>query len=89
MARRTSTQRSTQPQLSPAAAAGLFQEHSVVTLFSGLELEDGRMLPPGAAGAVVGIWKKGAAYEVEFNEPFHAVVTIPAEALRQAGRASG
>lgn len=59
-----------------------------MTLSSGVLLEDGRMLPPGAAGAVVGIWRKGVAYEVEFNEPFHAVVTVPAEGLRHAGRAS-
>lgn len=53
-----------------------------------MRLDDGRVLPPGAAGAVVGIWKDGAAYEVEFGEPFHAVVTVPGAKLRQAGRAS-
>ncbi|HEX8165624.1 MAG TPA: hypothetical protein VF601_07530 [Beijerinckiaceae bacterium] len=59
----------------------------MVFLLSGVELEDGRRLPPRAEGAVVGIWADGAAYEVEFDKPFHAVVTVPAKKLRQAERA--
>jgi len=53
-----------------------------------MRLADARVLPPGAEGVVVGIWRDGAAYEVEFDEPFHAVVTVPVANLRQAGRAS-
>jgi len=52
-------------------------EHAIVTLSSDARLEDGRLLPRGAAGAIVGIWRDGAAYEVEFREPFHAVATVP------------
>jgi hypothetical protein len=70
------------------AARARFAEHSIVTLSSDMRLDDGRVLPPGATGAVVGIWQDGAAYEVEFNEPFHAVVTVPGASLRHAGRAS-
>jgi hypothetical protein len=86
MSRRTLA-RPSAPRSHATAASGAFEEHSVVRLFSGVTLEDGRVLPRGAAGAVVGIWRKGAAYEVEFNEPFHAVVTVPAEDLRPAGKA--
>jgi hypothetical protein len=57
-----------------------FAEHSIVTLSSDMRLDDGRVLPSGAKGAVVGIWR--------VDEPFHAVVTVPVANLRQAGRAS-
>jgi hypothetical protein len=63
-----------------------FPEHSMVALLSGFTLEDGRLLPPKAEGAVVGVWADGEAYEVEFDNPFHAVVTVPAAKLRQAER---
>lgn len=56
-------------------------EHSLAKLASPLDLPDGRTLPSGAAGAVVGIWAKGKAYEVEFLKPVHAVVTVPASVL--------
>lgn len=59
-------------------------EHSVATLSSTFDLDDGRTLPAGSAGAVVGIWGEGKAYEVEFMEPFHAVVTVPARRLSDA-----
>jgi len=56
-------------------------EHSVAKLSHSVTLGDGRTLPAGSAGAIVGIWGEGKAYEVEFLEPFHAVVTVPADAL--------
>ena len=63
-------------------------EHSVVKLASKLTLDDGRILPSGAKGAIVGIWADGAAYEVEFSEPFHAVVTVSGPNLSLARKAS-
>jgi hypothetical protein len=59
-------------------------EHSLAALASPLDLDDGRTLPAGAAGSVVGIWAEGKAYEVEFVKPFHAVVTVPAHKLLPA-----
>lgn len=56
-------------------------EHSMVDLSGGLTLKDGRILPPGARGAVVFVHGGGEAYEVEFIEPFHVVETVPAALL--------
>ena len=42
----------------------------------------GRDLPAGAHGTIVGVWRNGAAYEVEFTEPFACLVTLPAKSLR-------
>jgi len=53
----------------------------LVRLSSRFDLADGRTLPAGAVGAVVGIWASGAAYEVEFSEPFHVVATVEASEL--------
>jgi hypothetical protein len=64
----------------------VWAEHDVVSLSSPIQVNDGRSLPKGSVGAVVGIWKGGAAYEVEFNQPFHAVVTVPAPKLAQPPR---
>ena len=58
----------------------------MVALLSGFTLEDGRLLPPKAEGAVVGIWADGEAYEIEFEKPFHAVATVPAAKLRSLER---
>jgi type III restriction enzyme len=41
----------------------------------------GRELPAGARGTVVGVWRGGRAYEVEFTEPFASLVTVQAEGL--------
>jgi hypothetical protein len=41
----------------------------------------GRPLPQGTAGTVVAAYKDGLAYEVEFEQPFHAVVTLRADDL--------
>lgn len=37
---------------------------------------DGGVLPEGTRGIVVHAYRGGAGYEVEFAEPFHAVVTV-------------
>jgi Domain of unknown function (DUF4926) len=41
----------------------------------------GRDLPAGAHGTVVGVWRDGAAYEVEFSQPFPCLVTVRAASL--------
>ena len=59
-----------------------FEEHSIITLLSSLPL-DGQVLPKGATGTVVAVYKSGVAYEVEFFEPFHIVATVPPEKIAQ------
>lgn len=44
---------------------------------------DGKVLPEGAKGAVVHAYRGGAGYEVEFDEPFHCVVTVGRDDIRQ------
>ena len=55
-------------------------EHAMVSLNAPLAADEG-ILPKGARGTVVAVYKGGAAYEVEFREPFHSVVTVMPEAL--------
>jgi hypothetical protein len=62
----------------------VFVEHSMVRLSRACDTDDGRTLPAGASGAVVGIWREGLAYEVEFSDPFHAVVTLRPQQLQAA-----
>jgi hypothetical protein len=81
-----SIRRATEKMLSSSDALRPFPEHSIVALLSGFTLEDGRLLPPKTEGTVVGVWANGEAYEVEFDKPFHAVVTIPAAKLRSTER---
>ena len=54
-----------------------FAELSVVALTRAVEIE-GQLLPAGALGTVVAAYGDGNGYEVEFERPFHAVVTLQA-----------
>ena len=54
-----------------------FAELSVVALTRAVEVE-GQSLPEGALGTVVAAYGDGVGYEVEFERPFHAVVTLQA-----------
>jgi hypothetical protein len=51
-----------------------FADLSVVSLIRAIEV-DGRTMPRGAIGTVVGVYGNGG-YEVEFMLPFHAVLTL-------------
>jgi hypothetical protein len=57
-------------------------ELSIVALRHAHE-HDGKVLPEGAKGAVVHAYRGGAGYEVEFDEPFHCVVTVGRDDIRQ------
>ena len=50
-------------------------ELSVVTLARNIAMGAGN-LPKGALGTIVHVYDRGKAYEVEFEIPFHAVVTL-------------
>lgn len=62
---------------SPAAPVRRFAELSVVALTHTVEV-GGQWLPSGSKGTVVAAYADGVGYEVEFEQPFHAVVTLSA-----------
>lgn len=57
-------------------------ELSIVALRRSCE-HDGKILPEGTTGAVVHAYRDGAGYEVEFDKPFHCVVTIGRDDIRR------
>jgi hypothetical protein len=58
-------------------------ELSIVSLRHSQECKGG-VLPEGAKGAVVHAYRGGAGYEVEFEKPFHCVVTVRRDDIRPA-----
>ncbi|WP_245524351.1 hypothetical protein [Methylobacterium nonmethylotrophicum] len=42
---------------------------------------DGDAIPAGTEGTIVGIWRDGAACEVEFAQPPGALATVAADGL--------
>ncbi len=58
------------------------RDHDRVRLLAPLTLE-GRFIPEGATGSVVMTYEAGAAFEVEFTAPIHAVVGVPREHLQR------
>lgn len=56
----------------------------MAVLTASITLSDGRTLPAGSRGAIVLVYENGAAYEVEFSNPFRAVVTLEADKLKEA-----
>ncbi len=59
-------------------------ELSRVALTAPQPAEDGRMLPEGSEGTIVGTWARGEAYEVEFAAPVVGNCTVSADLLRAA-----
>jgi hypothetical protein len=64
----------------PARNGPAFPELSTVRLTRDVAVK-GRILPNGARGTVVAAYSDGIGYEVEFETPFHAVVTLEAGTL--------
>ena len=56
-------------------------ELGLVALRKSREYE-GRALPEGTTGTVVFAYRDGVAYEVEFDEPFHCVLTPSRDEIR-------
>ncbi|MGU3286341.1 DUF4926 domain-containing protein [Methylobacterium mesophilicum] len=48
--------------------------------------DDGVTMEPGTEGTIVGIWRDGEAYEVEFARPMGALATVEASDLRLVKR---
>ena len=68
-------------------ASERFEELDVVALREPFALSRDASLPRGARGTVVGVWGGGQAYEVEFTEPFTALVTLRPSQVRRAATA--
>ncbi len=65
------------PHQSNPTAPHRFAELSVVALTRVIQAEEGS-LPAGARGTVAAAYGDGEGYAVEFEHPFHTVVTFEA-----------
>lgn len=57
-----------------------------VVLIADAVTDGGDSVAAGTEGTVVGVWRDGAAYEVEFAEPEGALATIEAGQLLRVAR---
>lgn len=58
-----------------------FNELDCVRLLrSSIDMDD-KLVPAGSVGTIVAVWGGGEAFEVEFVEPFQALVTVRVEDL--------
>jgi len=58
-----------------------------VALTSAATSDDGDVLPLGTEGTIVGVYRGGEAYVVEFLTPLGALATVRPEAIRLVERA--
>jgi hypothetical protein len=63
-----------------------FRDLDDVALLAPVTLDDGSTIPVGCEGTVVGVWRGGEAFFVEFPEPEGAVATVRPQDLRRVGR---
>ena len=68
--------------MEPSAHQDVLQELTLVRLAKAVSTE-GKLLPTGTKGTIVGRYSDDLGYEVEIFEPFHAVVTLGRDALEQ------
>lgn len=57
-----------------------------VTLAVIVHSDEGKPIPEGSRGTVVGVWGEGESFEVEFSEPFHALATVELSAIAHSHR---
>ena len=69
-----------QPRVQTDVSPTIFAELSSVSLIDALEVDEGT-LPAGSRGTIVAAYADRLGYEVEFDHPFHALVTLSARAL--------
>ncbi len=60
---------------------GAIHELDLVTLSAAVRTDEGVIVPEGVTGAVVAIWAKGEAFEIEFTGAFEGLVTVPADQI--------
>lgn len=68
----------------PDRQIDVFQDLDRVVLLVDVDALEGSTIKAGALGTVVGIWRGGEAYEVEFTAPVAGLATVKADALRDA-----
>lgn len=59
-----------------------------VALITAAVTDDGVTMEAGSEGTIVGVWRDGEAYEVEFAEPTGALATVEATDLRLVKQAN-
>ncbi|WP_288586202.1 DUF4926 domain-containing protein [uncultured Methylobacterium sp.] len=64
-------------------APSAFRELDTARLLVPVMDDEGREVPAGSVGTVVGVWNRGEAYEVEFAIPFEALATVMAGQIVQ------
>ena len=67
----------------PGAA---FRELDDVAVLEPVVTDDGDTIAAGTEGTIVGVWKDGEAFFVEFAEPDGALATVRPVHLRRTGR---
>lgn len=80
------------PKVSPSVLAALRSKDGIrlkeldrLVLDEEVDTADG-LLPRGAEGTVVLVWRNGEAFEVEFTRPFPALVILKPNQVRRAAR---
>lgn len=65
-----------------------FQDLDRVRVTKAVSTDDGDQIVAGREGTVVGIWRDGAAYEVEFAHPPGALATVDSDDLALVAHAA-
>ncbi|KQO94855.1 DUF4926 domain-containing protein [Methylorubrum extorquens] len=63
------------------APRSAFKDLDRVVLTADVTTDDGDTVAAGAEGTIVGVWRDGAAYEVEFTTPIAGLATVLPSAL--------
>ncbi|MCJ2120410.1 DUF4926 domain-containing protein [Methylobacterium sp. J-001] len=63
-----------------------FRDLDDVVVLAPVVTDDGDPIPAGTEGTIVGVWKGGEAFFVEFPEPAGALATVLPVDLRRTGR---
>ena len=58
-----------------------FSDLDVVVLTADVMSDEGKVIPAGTSGTIVGIWENGLEFEVEFTDP-DMLATVPAGSLK-------
>lgn len=64
------------------APRSTFKDLDRVLLTADVITDDGDTISAGSAGTIVGVWRDGAAYEVEFTAPVAGLATVLPNVLR-------
>jgi hypothetical protein len=63
-----------------------FRELDDVVVLAPVVSDDGDTIPVGREGTILGVWREGEAFFVEFAEPEGAIATVRPQDLRRLGR---